>query len=90
MQAFYLSQDGTNVAVRGTAEANIARIFNGLSTEAAGEMDGRLSDSLRNILFGVNFQEDLASRNIFRGRDLGLPSYAGIAKCFGVKPDAQV
>lgn len=88
-QAFFLAQNATNVAVRSTAEDNIARLFNGLATEAAGEPDGRLSDSLRNILFGFRHQEDLAARNIFRCRDLGLSSYANMARCFGVEPHAR-
>lgn len=90
MQSFFLVQNATNVAVKGSAESDITKILKGLSTEASAEMDGKMSDSLRNILFGPTFQEDLASRNIFRGRDLHLPTYAGMAKCFGVKPDAQV
>lgn len=90
MQAFYLKQQNGKVAVKGNAESNIEMILKGLSTEPSAEMDGKMSDALRNVLFGASSQEDLAARNIFRGRDLLLPSYAKIAKCFGVKPDAMV
>eukprot|EP00892_Ulva_mutabilis_P008880 jgi/Ulvmu1/6364/UM290_0001.1 len=54
----------------------------------ANEIDGRLSDALRNFLFGRSEGQDLAGRNIFRSRELGLPTYAGMAECFGITPDA--
>eukprot|EP00892_Ulva_mutabilis_P005801 jgi/Ulvmu1/3593/UM017_0005.1 len=54
------------------------------------EIDGRLSDALRNFLFGRSEGQDLAGRNIFRSRELGLPTYAGMAECFGITPDATI
>eukprot|EP00892_Ulva_mutabilis_P005142 jgi/Ulvmu1/29/UM001_0030.1 len=59
-----------------------------LSTTTANEIDGRLSDALRNLLFGRSEGQDLAGRNIFRSRELGLPTYADMAECFGITPDA--
>lgn len=85
-----MKQLGGQIAVKDDAEDNIELILMGFCTEPSAELDGKMSDALRNAPFGKNFQEDLASRNIFRGRDLSVPSYAGIAKCFGVQPDAQV
>lgn len=76
--------------VKADAEHKMGLLLTGLATEPCAEMDGRMSDSLRLMLFGPHFQQDLAARNIFRGRDLNLPTYAGLAKCFGVEPDARV
>jgi len=38
----------------------------------------------------ASLTEDLVGRNIFRSREVNLPTYAGLAECFGVTPDAQV
>lgn len=55
----------------------------------AAERDGKFSDSLRNILFGPTngtaFGEDLACRNIYRGRDLGYASWAALQECWGTR-----
>ena len=61
-----------------------------LSTTTASEIDGKLSDALRNFLFGRAEGEDLVGRNIFRGRELGVPTYAGVAQCFGLEFDDKV
>ena len=53
------------------------------------EIDGRFSDALRNTLFG-EFGEDLASRNLFRGREVGIEGYSGLARCFGIEPRESV
>lgn len=56
----------------------------------AAERDGKFSDALRNVLFGPQngtaFGEDLASRNIYRGRDLGYGSWASLVECWGTTP----
>lgn len=89
-QAFYLDQKDGKVSLRGDSEHYMELLLKALAEEPAAEMDGRVSDALRNVLFGPNFQEDLVSRNIFRGRDLNLPSYEKIARCFGVRPNKKV
>ena len=61
-----------------------------LSTTSANEIDGKLSDALRDFLFGRDMGEDLAGRNIFRGRELGVPTYGGVAQCFGTPVDTTV
>lgn len=55
----------------------------------ANQIDGKLTDTLRNTLFG-SFGEDLAARNIYRGRDMRLKSYRDVAECFGVDGDGLV
>jgi hypothetical protein len=70
-------------------KANANALLEDICTQASA-LDGKLSNALRNILFGREMQEDLCARNIFRGRDLAMPSYAGVATCFGVTPDATV
>lgn len=89
-QAFYLDQKDGKVSLRGDSEHYMELLLKALVEEPAAEMDGRVSDALRNVLFGPNFQEDLVSRNIFRGRDLNLPSYEKVARCFGVRPNRKV
>jgi peroxidase len=44
-------------------------------------------DGLRNFLFAagpMQMGEDLISRNLFRGRELGMSTYAEVAQCFHV------
>eukprot|EP00892_Ulva_mutabilis_P004920 jgi/Ulvmu1/27/UM001_0028.1 len=82
--------DAPSVTYKADAESNVANIMTKLSTTTANEIDGKLSDALRNLLFGHSEAQDLAGRNIFRGRELGVPTYAGMAECFGITPDATV
>lgn len=94
MQAFFLDRSGTNAkpsrTYKATAERDISNIMLQLSTTKANEVDGKLSNALRNFLFGPDDGEDLAGRNIFRGRELGVPTYGGLAECFGLRPNARV
>ena len=94
MQSFFLEHSGTaakpSVTYKDNAESNLSNIMTQLSKTKANEIDGRLSDALRNFLFGRGEGQDLAGRNIFRGRELGVPSYADLADCFGIKHDATV
>ena len=59
-------------------ETGLAPIFRGLAAQRAQEIDAMLIDEVRNLLFGPPGAggADLASLNIQRGRDHGLPSYA--------------
>ena len=84
-----INEDG-GVGYKPDAGAHLDHILGTLATTEASEMDGKMSNALRNILFGDSFQEDLCARNIFRGREMAMPSYAGIATCFGTTPDATV
>lgn len=75
---------------RRDTDRDIDRMLTLAAKFPAGELDGKMSESLRDILFGIEMSEDLCSRNIFRGRDLHIPSYAGLAECYGLVPDNQV
>jgi hypothetical protein len=55
----------------------------------AGALDGKVSDALRNLLFGA-FGEDLATRNMYRSAELGMVPYEQLAQCYGVTPDQNV
>jgi hypothetical protein len=70
-------------------EQNMKSVFMDAAWSVANEIDGKLSSALRNSLFG-SFGEDLASRNIFRGRDMDLPHYDKISTCFGVNYNQKV
>ncbi len=56
--------------------------FKGMGTQVMQELDCKVINDLRNILFGL--PSDLASINIFRGRDRGLPSYNQLRYDFGL------
>lgn len=60
-----------------TDEGGIAPILRGLAAQPAQELDAHIVDDVRNFLFGPPGAGgfDLASLNIQRGRDHGLPSY---------------
>lgn len=65
-------------------------ILRGLSRQKAQDLDPYIVDGVRNFLFGAPGQGgfDLASLNIQRGRDHGLPSYNQIRGLLG-RPPAQ-
>ncbi len=60
------------------AEGGIESLLRGLVSQRAQEIDTRIVDEVRNLLFGAPGAGglDLAALNIQRGRDHGLPSYA--------------
>ncbi len=66
----------------------ISPLLRGLATQQAQRVDNLLVDGVRNFLFGLPGRggSDLASLNIQRGRDHGLPNYHSIRKAIGLKP----
>ena len=64
----------------------IDTLLRGLASQACQELDGQLVDGVRNFLFGPPGAGgfDLASLNIQRGRDHGLPSYNQVRENFGL------
>ena len=72
-----------------TNEGGIAPLLRGLTSgDPAQEVDPYIIDDVRNFLFGVPGSGgfDLASLNIQRGRDHGLPSYNTVRLAFGLSP----
>lgn len=71
-----------------TDEGGIDPLIRGLVVQPAQEIDTMVIDAARNFLFGAPGAGgfDLASLNIQRGRDHGLPSYNEVRKNFGLKP----
>ena len=68
----------------------------GLENQRAQSRDRFVSRELTNFLFQttepnekIRFGEDLIARNIARGRDHGIPSYAKFYERFGPKTDAK-
>ena len=61
----------------GNDEEVTENILRGLSSQIAEREDAKLCSDVRNKLFGpMEFsRRDLASLNIMRGRDNGLPDY---------------
>ncbi|KAA5542266.1 hypothetical protein FYK55_15820 [Roseiconus nitratireducens] len=68
--------------------ASVDFLINGLTYQRAQEVDSMLVDDVRNFLFGApgNGGLDLASLNIQRGRDHGLPSYNAVRMAYGLAP----
>ncbi len=64
----------------------IEPLLRGLAAQVAQEVDVRVIDDVRNFLFGRPGQGgfDLASLNIQRGRDHGLPGYNQVRLDFGL------
>ena len=68
-------------------EGGIDPILRGLARQRAQEIDPMLVDDVRNFLFGPPGAGgfDLASLNIQRGRDHGLPSYNDTRVAYGLR-----
>jgi hypothetical protein len=66
-------------------------IVKGLATQKMQEIDTKIVDDLRNFLFGPPGAGglDLASLNIQRGRDHGLPDYNTVRIAYGLAPAAS-
>lgn len=69
-------------------EGGIEPILRGLAAQACSPIDVELVDDVRNLLFGAPGAGgfDLASLNIQRGRDHGLPSYNRAREALGLRP----
>jgi hypothetical protein len=89
MQRFYLSKESGYSELTRTATADMDDLVRDVASYRCAELDGKISDALRNTLFG-EVGHDLATRNIFRGRDMGLASYADLARCYGTVLDPKV
>jgi hypothetical protein len=62
-------------------------LLKGLAVDTQQEIDAHIVDGVRNFLFGdpiPGIGEDLASLNIQRGRDHGLPDYNTLRVAFGL------
>jgi hypothetical protein len=69
----------------------VASLLRGLGVQPAQDVDGLMVDGVRNFLFGEPGAGgfDLASLNIQRGRDHGLPSYNQARASLGLAPAAD-
>ena len=68
-----------------TDEGGIEPVLRGLAAQLCQKVDHQIVDDVRNFLFGPPGSGglDLASLNIQRGRDHGLPSYNDVREAFG-------
>ncbi len=69
-------------------ENGIDTVLRGLANQVCQELDGQIVDDLRNFLFGPPGSGgfDLASLNIQRGRDHGLPGLNAARRELGLRP----
>ncbi|KAK3733354.1 hypothetical protein QZH41_013682 [Actinostola sp. cb2023] len=81
-----LVRDSYFVPERVTKEGGIEPILRGTIYHPAQEIDLKMVDDLRNVLFPVGRHNglDLAAMNIQRGRDHGLPDYNTVRKEAGL------
>jgi peroxidase len=72
-------------------EGGIDPLLRGLASQEAQEIDMLVVDDVRNFLFGEPGAGgfDLASLNIQRGRDHGLPDYNSVRVAYGLPPAAS-
>jgi hypothetical protein len=63
-------------------------VLRGLCSQQCQEIDTKLVDEVRNFLFGAPGSPgfDLASLNMQRGRDHGLPGYNAVRRAYGLAP----
>jgi hypothetical protein len=71
-----------------TQEGGIEPLLRGLAYQICQKVDPYIIDEVRNFLFGAPGAGgfDLASLNLQRGRDHGLPSYNGTRQALGLQP----
>ena len=69
-----------------TEEEDLDPILRGFATQLHQEIDAKVVDDIRNFLFGMPGSGglDLASLNIQRGRDHGVPSYNDMREAMGL------
>ena len=70
------------------SDEGIDSVLRGLAAQTSQEVDANIIDDLRNFLFGPPGSGgfDLASLNIQRGRDHGLPDYNSVREQLGLDP----
>ncbi len=68
-------------------EGGIEPLLRGLATQVCQQVDNFIIDDVRNFLFGAPGSGgfDLASLNIQRGRDHGLPAYNDVREAYGLE-----
>ncbi len=95
MDKFGRSMEAGNVLLRDgffnpqpVMETGIDPFFQGMASQMQQEFDAKLVDDVRNFLFGPPGAGglDLASININRGRERGLPDYNTIRRELGLQP----
>lgn len=64
----------------------IEPILNAIQSTATQQCDAKVVDALRNFLFGPAAGEDLVTRNLFRARDMQIPTYTQLTTCYGTTP----
>jgi len=62
----------------------VEAIFRGMSDSKSQEFDTFMAEDVRSFLFGTSVGRDLASLNIQRGRDHGLPTYNEMREALGL------
>lgn len=74
-----------------TQEGDLDPILRGFATQLHQEIDAKVVDDIRNFLFGMpgNGGLDLASLNIQRGRDHGVPGYNDMREAMGLNRITQ-
>ena len=74
------------------SEGGLEPLLRGLATQACQAVDPFIIDDVRNFLFGPPGSGgfDLASLNVQRGRDHGLPSYNATRRALGLTPAVSI
>lgn len=77
-----------NPTILTEAPSAVDLLLKGAATQVSQEIDTRVIDDLRNFLFGPPGAGglDLASLNLQRGRDHGLPDYNRLRPAYGLPP----
>lgn len=74
-----------NPAMIGEA-GSLDAVVRGLAAQQANEIDTRVIDGVRNLLFGGTVGRDLVAVNLQRGRDHGIPDYNSLRADLGLAP----
>lgn len=74
------------------AETGVSPMLFGAAGQAAQDIDNQIIDDVRNFLFGPPGSGglDLASLNLQRGRDHGIPDYNSVRVAYGLPPRPSI
>jgi hypothetical protein len=88
-EKFFKVNSANGTADQQQAGLDMGNLVIDVTNSRAGALDGKVSNALRNLLFGA-FGEDLATRSMYRSAEIGMVPYEKLVACYNVTADPNV